>query len=83
MVVASALVTTTLYLVQCRPWVVYGFTQVDEISLVLHLSDDLFGRKLRKYTLVLAGAASVAFLYPCELRGPLTVVIFSCPTAKT
>ena len=40
---------------------VYGYTQSDEISLLLHPDEDSFGRKLRKYTSVLAGEASAKF----------------------
>lgn len=41
--------------------VVYGFTESDEISLLLHRDCELFGRKDRKLNSVLAGEAS-AFL---------------------
>lgn len=40
---------------------VYGYTQSDEISLLFHPAEDSFGRKLRKYTSLLAGEASAAF----------------------
>ncbi|UOQ70872.1 tRNA(His) guanylyltransferase Thg1 family protein [Hymenobacter cellulosilyticus] len=40
---------------------VYGYTQSDEISLLLHPEENSFGRKLRKYTSLLAGEASAAF----------------------
>lgn len=38
--------------------VLYGYCQSDEISLLLHPGDGLFGRKLRKIVSVLAGEAS-------------------------
>lgn len=41
--------------------VVYGYTQSDEISLLLHLDDNSFGRKIRKLNSVLAGEASAKF----------------------
>lgn len=37
---------------------VYGYTQSDEISLLLHQADDAFGRKERKLNSLLAGEAS-------------------------
>ena len=40
---------------------VYGYTQSDEISLLLHRGEDAFGRKLRKLNSVLAGEASARF----------------------
>ncbi len=41
--------------------VVYGFTESDEISLLFHPEVSDFGRKVRKYNSLLAGAASAAF----------------------
>ena len=40
---------------------VYGYTQSDEISLLLPLACDLFNRKVRKLNSVLAGQASAKF----------------------
>lgn len=45
----------------CGFSVVYGYTQSDEISLLLHRNERLFGRKLRKLNSVLAGETSAAF----------------------
>jgi tRNA(His) guanylyltransferase len=52
---------TTQHLLECGFRMVYGYTQSDEISLLLHPDEDSFGRKLRKYTSVLAGEASAKF----------------------
>lgn len=52
---------TTRHLLECGFRMVYGFTQSDEISLLLHPTENSFGRKLRKYTSVLAGEASAKF----------------------
>jgi tRNA(His) guanylyltransferase len=41
--------------------VIYGYTESDEISLLLHPKDESFGRKLRKVHSVLAGEASAFF----------------------
>ena len=41
--------------------VIYGFTESDEISLLFHPEENTFGRKVRKYNSILAGAASAAF----------------------
>jgi tRNA(His) guanylyltransferase len=41
--------------------VVYGYTQSDEISLLLHLEDNSFNRKTRKLETILAGEASAKF----------------------
>ena len=55
------MVETTRHLLDCGFRMVYGYTQSDEISLLLHPNEDTFGRKLRKYISVLAGEASAQF----------------------
>lgn len=55
------MVATTTHLMECGFRVVYGYTQSDEISLLLHRNEDLFHRKLRKLNSVLAGEASARF----------------------
>ena len=52
---------TVEHLMNCGFRVVYGYTQSDEISLLLHRDDTLFDRKLRKLNSVLAGETSAAF----------------------
>jgi len=41
------MIGTTEHLMDCGFRVVYGYTQSDEISLLFHLDEDVFGRKLR------------------------------------
>ncbi|NJM39444.1 MAG: guanylyltransferase [Anaerolineae bacterium] len=55
------MVETTMHLMQCGFRAVYGYTQSDEISLLLHRDDATFQRKLRKVHSVLAGEASAKF----------------------
>jgi tRNA(His) guanylyltransferase len=64
---------TTRHLLDCGFRMVYGYTQSDEISLLLHPDEDSFGRKLRKYTSVLAGEASAAFSLQLGAMG-----VFDC-----
>lgn len=52
---------TVEHLMNCGFGVVYGYTQSDEISLLLRLDDQTFGRKTRKIISVLAGEASARF----------------------
>lgn len=52
---------TLAHLMDVGVRVVYGYTQSDEISLLVHPDDDTFGRKLRKLNSVLAGEASAKF----------------------
>lgn len=56
--VRDAMVATCEHLMHGGFRVVYGYTQSDEISLLLHRDEPAFGRKLRKYLSVLAGEAS-------------------------
>lgn len=54
----DAMVATVKHLMTCGFRVVYGYTESDEISLLLHRDETAFGRKLRKVNSVLAGEAS-------------------------
>ena len=55
------MVATTTHLLDRGLKIVYGYTQSDEISLLLHPDDDSFGRKTRKLISILAGEASAKF----------------------
>jgi len=55
------MVNTVKALMDCGFRVVYGFTESDEISLLFHVDEDTFGRKVRKYNSILAGVASATF----------------------
>ena len=55
------MIETTQHLMNCGCQVVFGYTQSDEISLLLHLAESAFGRRVRKLNSVLAGEASAKF----------------------
>ncbi len=55
------MVDTVKHLMICGFRVIYGYTESDEISLLFHPEEEVFGRKVRKYNSVLAGEASAAF----------------------
>ena len=55
------MVETAESLMTCGFRVIYAFTESDEISLLFDASEQLFGRKLRKYNSTLAGEASAKF----------------------
>ncbi|MBO9674896.1 MAG: hypothetical protein J7577_15725 [Sphingobacteriaceae bacterium] len=55
------MVETVKHLMNCGFNIIYGYTQSDEISLLFHPNENLFGRKVRKYISVLAGEASAKF----------------------
>ncbi|OON67104.1 tRNA(His) guanylyltransferase Thg1 family protein [Hymenobacter sp. CRA2] len=75
--VRDMMVATVRHLMHCGFRVRYGYTQSDEISLLLDLTEDAFGRKLRKLISVLAGEASAAF--SLQLGG---VACFDCRIAQ-
>ncbi len=54
----DCMVETTKHLMDCGFRVLYGYTESDEISLLLHPDDRSFGRKTRKLNSILAGEAS-------------------------
>lgn len=55
------MVATLRHVMTCGFGALYGYTQSDEMSVLLLRDDALFGRKLRKLLSVLAGEASAAF----------------------
>lgn len=55
------MVKTVKHLMNCGFNVIYGYTESDEISLLFHPNENLFGRKTRKYISILAGEASAKF----------------------
>lgn len=55
------MLATVQHLMSCGFRVVYGYTQSDEISLLLHQDDNTFQRKLRKLVSILAAEASACF----------------------
>ena len=55
------MVETAKHLMECGFRVVYGYTESDEISLLLHRGESAFGRKSRKIISILAGEASAKF----------------------
>ncbi len=55
------MVATIEHLMDCGFRVIYGYTQSDEISLLFHLEENNFARKLRKFNSILAGEASAKF----------------------
>lgn len=54
----DAMLATAAHLMDAGFRIVYGYTQSDEISLLLARDDDTFGRKRRKLLSVFAGEAS-------------------------
>jgi len=55
------MVETVKHLMNCGFNVIYAYTESDEISLLFHPNENLFGRKTRKYISILAGEASAKF----------------------
>jgi tRNA(His) 5'-end guanylyltransferase len=62
--------------------ILYGYTESDEISLLFHLDEDNFGRKIRKFNSVLAGEASAKFSCCCSLPGVFDCRISQLPSPE-
>ncbi len=67
------MVATVKHLMGCGFRVIYGYTQSDEISLLFHIEENNFARKIRKFNSILAGEASAKFSL---LLG--SVAVFDC-----
>ena len=76
------MVATTEHLMDCGFRVVYGYTQSDEISLLMHPGDESFGRKVRKYTSILAGEASARFSLLLGDHAAFDCRVCQLPTAE-
>lgn len=61
--------------------VLFGYTQSDEISLLLRRDEALFGRKLRKLLSVLAGEASASFSLALGAHGAFDARVSQLPDA--
>lgn len=57
----DCMVSTLRRLMDCGFRIIYGYTQSDEISLLFHFNESVFGRKERKLLSILASETSVAF----------------------
>lgn len=55
------MVATATHVMQCGFRAIYGYTQSDEISILFHLQENSFGRKMRKWESILASEASATF----------------------
>lgn len=67
------MVETVKHLMNTGFNIIYGYTESDEISLLFHIDDNTYGRKLRKLISILAGEASAKFSL---LLG--SVAVFDC-----
>lgn len=76
------MIATVEHLMECGFQVVYGYTQSDEISLLLSKDFSAFHRKARKILSVLAGEASAAFSVKLGQIGAFDCRLCELPTAK-
>ncbi|MFN8495872.1 MAG: tRNA(His) guanylyltransferase Thg1 family protein [Caldilineaceae bacterium] len=78
----DTMVATAEHLMTCGFRVLYGYTQSDEISLLLHPDETTFERKLRKYDSILAGEASAKFSLLLGSLGVFDCRISQLPTLQ-
>ena len=76
------MIAVTQHVMTCGFRVVYGYTQSDEISLLLHRAEDLFGRKERKLNSILAGEASAALALALGRACSFDCRVCQLPTAE-
>jgi tRNA(His) guanylyltransferase len=76
------MVETTAHGMQCGFRMLYGYTQSDEISLLVHPDEQTFGRKLRKYESILAGEASAKFALLLGAHAAFDCRISQLPSAE-
>ncbi len=75
----DCMIATLARLMDCGLRAVYGYTQSDELSVLLHRDEDSFQRKLRKLDSVLAGEASAAFTLALGAHGAFDARISQLP----
>lgn len=76
----DVMLETTEHLLDCGFPVVYGYTQSDEISLLLHREAATFARKTRKIVSVLSGEASARFTLSMGSMGCFDARISQIPS---
>lgn len=72
----DAMIETARHLMNCGFNMSYGYTESDEISLLLQKDEGSFGRKTRKLISILAGEASASFSMAMGSKG-----VFDCRIA--
>lgn len=77
--VRDAMVAAGRRLFGCGVRAVFGFTQSDELSVLLHREDTAFDRRLRKLNSVLAGEASAAFSLSLGVAGAFDCRVLQLP----
>jgi tRNA(His) guanylyltransferase len=81
--VRDLMIATTAHLMECGLRAIYGYTQSDEISILLHRDETQFGRKVRKLATVLAGEASAAFALRLGAHAAFDARICELPDVDT
>jgi tRNA(His) 5'-end guanylyltransferase len=76
----DAMISTVIHLMDNGFKVRYGYTQSDEISLLLDKDENAFGRKTRKLISILAGEASARFTQAIGALGAFDCRIIPLPT---
>jgi tRNA(His) 5'-end guanylyltransferase len=76
------MIETVRHLMQCGFKINYGYTQSDEISLLIDLNDKMFERKERKLNSILAGEASARFSLELGDVGVFDCRICQLPSAS-
>lgn len=76
------MVDTLKTLMDCGFRIIYGYTESDEISLMFHIDESSFARKVRKYNSILSGTASAFFSMQLGKMGVFDCRIIPLPNKE-
>ena len=77
----DAMVAATRRLFECGLRTVFGYTESDELSVLLHRDDSPFDRKLRKLNSIVAGEVSATFSVTLGLAAAFDCRVIPLPSA--
>lgn len=77
----DAMIASTRRLFECGLRTVFGYTESDELSVLLHRNDAPFDRKLRKLNSVAAGEVSATFSLVLGLHAAFDCRVIPLPSA--
>lgn len=80
--VRDGMIAATRRLFECGLRSVFGYTESDELSVLLHREDASFDRKLRKLNSIVAGEVSATFSLTLGLRAAFDCRVIPLPSAR-
>jgi tRNA(His) 5'-end guanylyltransferase len=78
----DAMIASTRRLFECGLRTIFGYTESDELSVLLHKDDAPFDRKLRKLDSVVAGEVSATFSLALGVRAAFDCRVIPLPSGQ-